>query len=361
MTVFAPEVCGLTGKAGNATIHPTASINVEDFSVGEGTVIEAGVRINGRKVHIGRNVTISEGVRIGGFQRKELARLTIGDDVLLGERVQIALPEAAIGDYVKIHRQCSLYGQERLAIGHNAWCGETSILNCSGGLYVGNNVGIATRNGIWTHIAHGEVVEGSTLRSFTPTILWHNAWLLPDVTVSSGVEVGEFSVVLANSVVTKSTEPYHLYAGTPASDITDRKRPYDPTSPERRLELMTEFIEEFLRSAHPNASREDDTQSTTWTVDERTSIAVIKIPSCDARDLKRLPEGSLVFGYALRDFPPEWAYFDLKEKTYEKHYTTLERSLMSFLISGLARFVPARNPVLEKEFLAECVSRIRRG
>jgi len=351
----------LTEKAGNVTIHPTASVNVDDFFAGEGTVIEAGVRIRGRKVHLGRNVTISEGVRIGGFQRKELARLTIGDDVSLGERVQIALPEATIGDYVKIHRQCSIYGQERLVIGHNAWCGETSILNCSGGLYIGNNVGIATRNGIWSHIAHGEVVEGSTLRSFAPTVLWHNAWLLPDVTVSSGVEVREFSVVLANSVVTKSTEPYHLYAGTPASDITDKKRPYDPTNPERRLELVAGFIEDYVRTAHPNATREEDGTSARWIVGRRDSITLIKTPSVDAGGLSNVPDKSLVFGYSVRDPPSDWAYFDLKEKTYAKRYTALERSVMSFLLSGLARFVPADNPVLGRDFLEECVGRIRGG
>jgi len=300
-------------------------------------------------------------VRIGGFQRKELARLTIGDDVSLGERVQIALPEATIGDYVKIHRQCSIYGQERLVIGHNAWCGETSILNCSGGLYIGNNVGIATRNGIWSHIAHGEVVEGSTLRSFAPTVLWHNAWLLPDVTVSSGVEVREFSVVLANSVVTKSTEPYHLYAGTPANDITDKRRPYDPTSPERRLELVAGFIEDFVRTAHPNATREELGTSTTWTVSRRDSIMLIKSPSVNAGDLRNVPDESLVFGYSVHDPPSDWAYFDLKEKTYTKRYTALERSIMFFLLSGLARFVPADNPVLERDFLEECVGRIRGG
>ena len=346
----------------NVAIDPTAQIDCANLSLGNGTIIGADVRISGQDVLIGRNVVISEGVAIGGFRHHNLARLVIGDDVYIGQRVQVALPSGVIGDYVKIHRSCSLYGQQKLVVGHNAWCGENSILNCSGGLYIGNNVGIATRNGIWTHIAHGEVLEGSTLRSFTPTVVWHNAWLLPDVTVSSGVEVAEYSVVFPNSVITKNTESFHLYAGTPATDITDKIRPYEPTSPGRRIQLMRGFIETFVEERQSSVKREDHKDLIVWSLDIGSSIALLLKPGQDPAELApSLGHGMLIFGYGGRDAGAEWTYFDLKSKTYTKRYTEQERALISHLNSGLARFVPADNPVLEEQFLSECLAAIRGG
>jgi galactoside O-acetyltransferase len=42
--------------------------------------------------------------------------------------------------------------------------------------------------------------------------------------VLPGVTLGEGSVIGANSVVTKDTEPWKIYVGSPAKPIKDRER-----------------------------------------------------------------------------------------------------------------------------------------
>jgi len=49
-----------------------------------------------------------------------------------------------------------------------------------------------------------------------PTRIGDNCWLGANVVVTSGVSVGERSVVGANSVVTKDVEPFTIVAGAPA-------------------------------------------------------------------------------------------------------------------------------------------------
>jgi acetyltransferase-like isoleucine patch superfamily enzyme len=49
-----------------------------------------------------------------------------------------------------------------------------------------------------------------------PTRIGDNCWLGANVVVTSGVSIGERSVVGANSVVTKDVEPFSIVAGAPA-------------------------------------------------------------------------------------------------------------------------------------------------
>jgi acetyltransferase-like isoleucine patch superfamily enzyme len=49
-----------------------------------------------------------------------------------------------------------------------------------------------------------------------PTRIGDNCWLGANVVVTSGVSVGERSVIGANSVVTRDVEPFSLAAGAPA-------------------------------------------------------------------------------------------------------------------------------------------------
>lgn len=50
----------------------------------------------------------------------------------------------------------------------------------------------------------------------------HGAWIGSNSIILPGVDIGEFSVVGAGSVVTKKTEPYGVYAGNPARLIKYR-------------------------------------------------------------------------------------------------------------------------------------------
>ena len=58
-------------------------------------------------------------------------------------------------------------------------------------------------------------------------IIGNDVWLGYEVTIMSGVKIGDGAVVAANSVVTKDVEPYSIVGGNPAKFI--RKRFDDET------------------------------------------------------------------------------------------------------------------------------------
>jgi acetyltransferase-like isoleucine patch superfamily enzyme len=57
-----------------------------------------------------------------------------------------------------------------------------------------------------------------------PVIFEPMSGLGTNVVVMSGVTLGEGSVVGANSLVTKSTEPWTIYYGNPAKPVKARKK-----------------------------------------------------------------------------------------------------------------------------------------
>jgi acetyltransferase-like isoleucine patch superfamily enzyme len=56
-----------------------------------------------------------------------------------------------------------------------------------------------------------------------PTKIGCNVWLGAGVTVLGGIEVGDYCVVGAGAVVTKSLPPYSVAYGVPAKVVGTRK------------------------------------------------------------------------------------------------------------------------------------------
>ena len=72
-----------------------------------------------------------------------------------------------------------------------------------------------------------------TWQGFTskgPTRIGHNVWCGANVVVTSGVTIGERSVIGANSVVTQDIPPYSIAAGAPAKVL--RRVEYDAPAPD---------------------------------------------------------------------------------------------------------------------------------
>ncbi len=170
---------------------------------------------------------------------------SIADHVEIGEGVKILVPELTVGEYTKIHRGCLLMGDKPLYIGANCWVGEGSILDSMGGLILEDNVGVGAHSQLWTHIKHGDVVEGCRWHQTEEMVVGHDAWFVGHCIVSP-VQVGPRSMALAGAVITHNMEADRTYAGVPAVDITDKVGPQfeaiNPTEKRRRLQgLITKF------------------------------------------------------------------------------------------------------------------------
>jgi acetyltransferase-like isoleucine patch superfamily enzyme len=89
----------------------------------------------------------------------------------------------------------------------------------------------------FTHDPHTDIVvravrdQKSGYRNFFPNpqrgpiVVEHDVWVGQDATIMPGVRLGTGSVVAANSVVTRSVEPYRIVGGNPARVIRLRFEP----------------------------------------------------------------------------------------------------------------------------------------
>ena len=68
--------------------------------------------------------------------------------------------------------------------------------------------------------------RGSPIREqgfvHAPVIIEDDCWTGANVVIAKGVTLARGTVVGANAVVTKSTEPYSIVAGVPARKIAER-------------------------------------------------------------------------------------------------------------------------------------------
>lgn len=159
--------------------------------------------------------------------------LSVGNDVFISPYVEIRRPQlvrvgnhvaidsgfyltaaADIGDYIHIGPSVTVIGGEKgklsihdfvtIAMGTRILCGSDDF----------NGGGLVTAPGIppeFTNVKHAPVVVEDFANICT------NAVILPGVTLREG------SVVGACSLVTRDTEPWTIYMGTPARPV--KKRP----------------------------------------------------------------------------------------------------------------------------------------
>jgi len=122
------------------------------------------------------------------------------------------------GDQTNIYDSSIVLGN--LNVGSNCWIGPYTILDGSGGLYIGNYVTISAGVQIYTH----DNIK-QTLSSFkvpierNPIKISNNVYIGPNSIITKGVEIGDFCVIGAGSFVNKNIESNTIVAGQPAKPI----------------------------------------------------------------------------------------------------------------------------------------------
>lgn len=299
---------------------PGATIYADECHIGEGAVIEPGVRIDAVRVEIGAGARIERDTIVRGLGTR-MRRFHLGDESFLGFANQVLAPEFAMGDYSQLHNSGLHSGYKPLSIGHNGWIGQGAILNCTQVLTIGNNCRIGTGSQLWTHVASGELLEGCTLFGENPLTLEDNVWIVGGGVISPGLRLGRNSIIMTGSVLTKSTEPYHTYAGVPAKDVTDKLGFWKPVNLATKFEAMRGFLAEF-------AAIQPDSGARVFLQD----------------DLEGRTAGDVVVTAAEPDWQQARArsisLFDLASKNYLKLRNPAEIALIRFLVGFRARFLP---------------------
>ncbi len=90
-------------------------------------------------------------------------------------------------------------------------------------IYIGSHTSIGDRTIITAHqnIASDTVLKRLYPRKVFKTIIGQGVWIMPNVTITPGVIIGDESIVATGSVVTKNVPSRCMVAGVPARVIKD--------------------------------------------------------------------------------------------------------------------------------------------
>jgi acetyltransferase-like isoleucine patch superfamily enzyme len=259
-------------------------------------------RISAREVVLGNGVVIEEGATIAG-PHGPAERVVLGDSVYIGEHCKFRVPILEIGDYTQIHNHTLATGYKSLTIGHNGWFGQNTILNSTDRLEIRNNCGVGAYSQLWTHIAYGDVLQGCRWNSTKPMSIGDDVWLVGHCVVSP-ITAANRSMALVGSVVTRDMQDNHVYAGSPAKDVTEKVGPqFEAVSVDLRVAGFAERRREFL---------------------ERN-------PDVAAELIGVAADGHVVISGRI--------LFDVVQRTYQKQRSPEEVRFMKFLLPR-AKFVP---------------------
>jgi acetyltransferase-like isoleucine patch superfamily enzyme len=324
---------GKSIKLGENAVIEGKEIQIEDnVSIGNNTVILA------QNIHIGFGTAIEDNCKIRKVSG-EMLQFSIGDNCFIGHDTKIAVPVFKTGDYVSLNNHLFVNGVKPCTIGHNVWIGQNCILNSRDVLTIGNGVGIGTYSCVWTHGAHGELLEGCRIFKVAPVSIEDDAWLIGSFNViSPGVKVGKKSVILTGSVVTKDVAPCSCVAGNPAKDITEKLQPYRKVALTEKFEMMKKFMEEFVSSR--NAIKIKDG----WRVGKgKNAYEIVIIEKADNKSVQKdAPKVIFTLKNMVTKSLSKTTIFDLSTKTYTKRRTAGEIAVIKSLLYSKARFCPSK-------------------
>ena len=256
--------------------------------------------IDALKIEVGEGTVIEESAVIRGLNGPATT-IKIGDNCYIGKNVQIICDHFELGDYSKIHHDTNVHGYKPCIIGHNAWIGQFSIIDCIGGTTIGNNCGIGAHSQLWSHIKYGDTLEGCRFMSENSLMVGNDVWFVGHCIVSP-IKAEDKSMAMVGSVVTKNMEYNQIYAGSPAKSLSEKIGPqFREVSIEQKLDKMNQYVKEAGLSG------------------EKIQV---------------------VHGISDFIFDNDISYFDVDSRTYTKKRTSDEIRFMKFLLPEKGKFVP---------------------
>jgi acetyltransferase-like isoleucine patch superfamily enzyme len=268
----------------------------------------ADYQINADEIVLGEGVVIEGGVVLQGRSSTRAKRVVIGDHVFIGRDTRAFVDDLVIGDYTTLNNNALIAGDLPCLIGSCCWFGQHVILNSTGGLTIGNGVGVGAYSQLWTHIRHGDLLQGCRWNSTKPMVIEDDVWFVGHCIVSP-IHAHRGSMAMVGSVVTADMEANHTYAGVPAKDLTDRLGPqFREVSVEEKYAAMCNARAEFY-AAHAEFGS--------------GSMVVVR-SAAEAAALSRETH----------------TVFDVSTRHYNRRRTPEEFAFMKHLLRRLYRFFP---------------------
>lgn len=231
--------------------------------------------------------------------------LRIGDYTYIGPNVRVIGGRLSVGDYAKIHNNGYIYAKNGISLGHNAWIGQGTHLDGTGGIRAGNFLGVGINSALYSHIRHGDISQGCRFEADSFLEIGDDVWFVGMCLVSP-IKAADKSMAMLGSVVTKDMALNRVYGGSPAKDITDKVGP----------QFKELSIDEKIKRVQAHISLYLDHNSK---VDRERFRVVDKLPTVLETDV---------------------TYFDVSSRSYTKTRAEDEVALCRWLFPYRAKFKP---------------------
>ena len=279
----------------SANIGNNVEISCEEFLCTGSFTVGDNVVLRAKKIMLGNNAKVDADVTIRGL-REEMDEFSMGDESLIGFKTQVLVPSFSIGDYSQIFNSSLVSGYKPVTIGHNCWIGQGAILNSAETLRLGNNVRMGGSQ-IWTHVASGELLEGSNFYNEQPVTIEDDVWLMG-------------------------------FGHTIVPGVSDKLPAWQPLSLDQKFEKLKQFTEEFVAECPKYKRRvfcfDDVSDDQVDMVIASTEPVLIFFKQADLNDYHQSPH----------------TIFDLATKSYTKRRTDIEVDWVKFAVGFRARFIP---------------------
>jgi len=119
-----------------------------------------------------------------------------------------------------------LYGEGIIEIGKKSYIGEYSFLQSDQGcsIIIGSNCAISHNVKVYTnsYVANQDF-NVETRKTYSANVsIGNGVWIGVNVLINPGINIGNNSVVAANSVVTKDIPANSIYGGVPAKLLKNK-------------------------------------------------------------------------------------------------------------------------------------------
>ena len=156
------------------------------------------------------------------------------------------------GKNVKIDYNVHINFPERVVLKDRARISNGVIINSHGGLYVGENSGIASDCVILTvqhRFRSAATIPFDRVIDLKPVIIREYVWIGIGAMIMPGIEIGEGAIISMGAVVTKNVPPLAIVLGNPAQVIGYRSKEhyYQCKADGKYQEHMIEKYEENLQ------------------------------------------------------------------------------------------------------------------
>ena len=170
-------------------------------------------------------------LRLSGLRSQLSAALfgyTVRSGTVIHRRALVEPRDGSIslGEKCTVHEFACIYGNGgSIVIGERVTIHPFAILYGDGGISIGNDVLISAHVVIVSdnlRFDAGQLIAQQE-RDRDGIAIEDDVWIGAHTTILDGVRVARGCVIGAGAVVTKSTNPYGVYAGVPAARIADRQ------------------------------------------------------------------------------------------------------------------------------------------